>query len=722
MGIRLNIGGLKIGGNSFSWTSYWATHYITALSVLTTSKTTQTITATIIGSGFDNCEFEYSLNGYSGWTVDGTSITGIYNAMGLTPDVPIWWRARLYKGTNYGNYSPSAGCNTFISSFSDGYLGTTIDTEKWGETDPNSSISQNNALILTIPHTSNISEFTNKLTSVNSIASGDAVAQSYLTWTTDKAQEPIAGMYLYRDNSNFASVTARGGSGVYRLRIYTGGVSRYDFNTAITKAKNIKIWTDGTDIKFFYWDTTALAWVQMGSTQTYSLNYPLYHVISFVDNTVFEGGNPCTLNTALFCSYDYSTLFPYYKRFLSYTSYCWFARPKAIYNSIAEKTWIGQVYSADGINYSQYILTVVNATGAATIVQVGTVVEKDDHNEPTILVRASDSRLFTCYAEHASSTNIRYRISTNPLDASAWGAEQTKDVGGGANHNVTYPSCFQASNGDIFIFFRDLYYGWSYIKSTDDGVTFSARTIFYYGGVDDVGEAGTGRGYMTFAQSPLDADIIHMVTTDGHPGSTDHTVSVFGVYFDMGDSTVHKLDGTDVTAHIPLADPQYMTIIMTNTLPDTGWIEDVIVDSTGKPRFLFTFFPNGKNISYDQKDLYYAEWNGTAITTPVKIHTALNRNIGTNAIVGTYAPLACFDKNNPDVIIASKEVDGVCEIFKIIRMSSSSFASAQITKDSMVDNWRPFTVAAPLKNAFWLTKNSYITYTDMIEWLAMRSI
>jgi hypothetical protein len=107
--------------SALSWSSYWATRYISALSVLTTSDTTQTVTATITGTGFDNCQFEYSLDGSTGWTVKGTSVNGIYNATGLTANTLYYWRAVLYKGAHYGAYSSVASDYTWTTVYKNIY-------------------------------------------------------------------------------------------------------------------------------------------------------------------------------------------------------------------------------------------------------------------------------------------------------------------------------------------------------------------------------------------------------------------------------------------------------------------------------------------------------------------------------------------------------------------------------------------------------------------------
>ena len=117
IGVRRPIG---IGKRS----SYWSTRYISALVAVTVSDTEQTITPTIVGAGYDGVSFEYSTFDFatglwSAYSVKGTA-NGAYSAMGLTPNVWYKWRARLYKGSNFGEYSdwhcvmtnPPAGINT----------------------------------------------------------------------------------------------------------------------------------------------------------------------------------------------------------------------------------------------------------------------------------------------------------------------------------------------------------------------------------------------------------------------------------------------------------------------------------------------------------------------------------------------------------------------------------------------------------------------------------
>jgi hypothetical protein len=112
MSLRLRIGNLKID-SAFNWASYWATRYISSLSVVTTSDTEQTITATIVGTGYDGVSYEYSTDGIN-YTEHSMATGGTYNAAGLTAGTLYYWRARLYKGIYYGNYSIVGNNDTLI--------------------------------------------------------------------------------------------------------------------------------------------------------------------------------------------------------------------------------------------------------------------------------------------------------------------------------------------------------------------------------------------------------------------------------------------------------------------------------------------------------------------------------------------------------------------------------------------------------------------------------
>ena len=109
----------RINSLEQSWSSYWLTRYISALSVLTTGSTTQTVTATIVGNGYDGVSFEYSSDNGVTWSSGITDADGVLNQTGLTANTYYLWRARLYKGTNFGAYCSVVSDITFPSEIND---------------------------------------------------------------------------------------------------------------------------------------------------------------------------------------------------------------------------------------------------------------------------------------------------------------------------------------------------------------------------------------------------------------------------------------------------------------------------------------------------------------------------------------------------------------------------------------------------------------------------
>lgn len=405
---------------------------------------------------------------------------------------------------------------------------------------------------------------------------------------------------------------------------------------------------------------------------------------------------------------------PQEQKIMDNAAHAWFIKNKAVYHAGSGKTFFGTTHDElDGNNYTQWFSELNHSTGIVTKTRVGTVsgiLNFDDHNEPSVLIRASDSRLFICYAEHAANF-IRYRISTNPLDASAFGSEQTIDRATfNPDGSVTYLSCYQASDGAIYIFFRDIDLidanGWSYLKSTDNGATFPTYQRIASGGPGPL---------PTYAITTQYQDKVHFIMADNPVNTPGGVNLVSHFYIDLLDETLHATNGTDITANKPLSLSE-MTVIDTQTSPSVNWIEDVTVDGTGKPRALMTVFPSGETTSYTTKYCYYSEWTGSAWTTPYQLHTERIGSIetGSRFIYGAYPSLSHFSRSNPDKIVASKDAVGTygthLELFLLQRNSSTSFTVTQKTFNSPYDNWRPLVTAAPTRNVFWLNKIIYNDY------------
>lgn len=111
-----------------------------------------------------------------------------------------------------------------------------------------------------------------------------------------------------------------------------------------------------------------------------------------------------------------------------------------------------------------------NTAGTATTFSLNGSVGPSDHSAPTIIVR-SDGRLLAMYCLHNDSTGMRYRISTNPHDVSAWGTEQLLTTGAPV---VTYAYVVQL-DAVMVLFFRNGQ-NFFYRTSTDQGSTWSGVT------------------------------------------------------------------------------------------------------------------------------------------------------------------------------------------------------------------------------------------------------
>jgi hypothetical protein len=377
-------------------------------------------------------------------------------------------------------------------------------------------------------------------------------------------------------------------------------------------------------------------------------------------------------------------------------AWTWFGRPNYAWSLEGNKYWIGSTKDTPS-GTTQHITEYNVNTDSFETYQVGTTYEKDDHNQAQILIRQSDKRLIAFYGIHIANA-IRWKISTNPLDASSWGAEKTHSP----SQEYSYVSPYQASNGDIFIFYRRRNpTAWSYCKSTDGGLTFGAETIYWQ-------TFGDRNLYNITCQ---DGDIIHFTATDQHISYLNLApVDIWHFYFDMFTEKFYTSNGTEVTS-LPLGSNLDSKIINTET-PNSCWISDIQVKD-GKPRILYYLYPNGINNNTQFKDLYFIEWTGSQWTAPKYIIRELDGYIEDDETIESigYPPAARFDVINKDLIWTSIQVNGILEVHKI-DLSSSPIYFEQLTFESEVNNWRPISVGLDKNNLLWLKNNDYNSYTD----------
>jgi len=377
-------------------------------------------------------------------------------------------------------------------------------------------------------------------------------------------------------------------------------------------------------------------------------------------------------------------------------AWTWFGRPNSVYSASANKYWVGTTKDIDNQTFTtQHVTEFDILSETYTDYRVGTVGQKDDHNQTQIIIRQSDNRLIAFYVEHNGSL-LRWKISTNPLDASSWGAEK--------NYNpvssYSYITPYQRADGVIFMFFRSRPTSqstWYYAKSIDGGETFGTLTELY--------SAGATHNYLISHQ---DGNKIHFTASNGHPQSnSDININTYHFYFDISTETAHLSGGATIT--LPL-DNTKLTLVNATTGSDTSWIIDIITKN-GNPRVLFAFYPSGRSTSLIIKELWFAEWNGLDWVNKQKISEVLNGYIeqdGTPTELG-YTGASRFDVSNPDIIWMPKEVNGVLEIHKV-NMATNPITIEQITFNSTKTNWRPISVPTQKNNLLWLRNESYEGY------------
>lgn len=377
-------------------------------------------------------------------------------------------------------------------------------------------------------------------------------------------------------------------------------------------------------------------------------------------------------------------------------AYTWFGRPNFAYNEEASKYWIGTTKDTP-LGTTQHITEYNLNTDIYSTTQVGSTYQKDDHNQCQILIRSSDKRLIVFYSEHVGSV-VRYRISTNPLDSSSFGTEKTI-VG---TSSISYVSPYQASNGDIFIFYRHTTSSspeeWHYSRSIDGGETFIAITEFYNTGY---------RAYMITSQL---GDKIHFLCTNGHPQTNiSINVNCYHIYFDMITMKFYNSFGVELS--LPII-PVNSTPINITTGNDTSWILDITFKDN-LPRVLYLKYPNGRADNLFTKELWYSEFNGTSWANNVKIDTPMTGYIERDAVVNEwgYSGASRFDTKNPDIVWMPKRVSDILEIHKV-DLSAFPFFIEQITFDSLKDNWRPISIPCEINNLLWLKNNYYNHYDD----------
>lgn len=284
-------------------------------------------------------------------------------------------------------------------------------------------------------------------------------------------------------------------------------------------------------------------------------------------------------------------------------AWSWFTNPRAVYNddSGTAYTFTSYVRGKDQAATSTNAICIASLnhdTNETVEFVLKADSEIDDHNHASIWIRP-DGRIVAAYARHNQDAVLRWRVSTNAYDVSAWGAEQTFT----ASANVTYSNLvYLPTSGRLYNFFRLGTAGWAYVVSTDNGATFS-------GEVQYVRKIGS----QVYQVMRATGDRVDFLTTDGHP-NVDGSTSVyhFTMSFVGGAESFSKTDGSAADGSLPFA-PQsaFTTVYAYGAGTGDGWLWDVTRDADGAPLALYQRKKSDNSLA----EYYFAKYASGAWTS-----------------------------------------------------------------------------------------------------------
>lgn len=286
------------------------------------------------------------------------------------------------------------------------------------------------------------------------------------------------------------------------------------------------------------------------------------------------------------------------------------------------------------------------------------------------------------------------RISTNPLDASAWETAVDLDTSFGLEL-YTYSNPVQLTdetNDPIYLFFRSGNGAGAaqyYAKSDDGGGTWAAPVQWLV--------AAAGRPYLKLAKTSESR--IDFLITNGHP--TSISTSLYHGYYEAGNW--YQSDGTLVgdVGDMPFAPSDFTLVYDGSTV--RGWDWDIARGADGHPRVLFAIFPETTDHRY-----YYGRWTGTAWVT-TEICTG-----GTHLYADEryYSGGLSFDHDTPDRVFASRESGGAWNIWRYTTTDNGvTWAGTALTTGSGT-RIRPYVVAGASEPKLLYLSGTYTTYSD----------
>ena len=365
----------------------------------------------------------------------------------------------------------------------------------------------------------------------------------------------------------------------------------------------------------------------------------------------------------------------------------WFTDPRTVVHG--DDLYVGWVNSSGTCGITKRNVK-TGVTASFNLSAVG--LEIDDHNNTGVHI-LPDGKILALYGQHNDTSGMRYRISTNPYDISAWSAEVVLSVTTPISY---FNPHYLSATGKTYVHYRS---GAGGVGTNPmnvrafDGTTWDAQRTW----ITQTGE----RPYIKACNNGVDR--IDFLLTNCHPN--ENAASVYHCYMQLDGSAekFYKSDGTYIGTSVTPAD---CTLIYDGTTID-GWVWDITYGADGHPRVLFTRFPTTTDHRY-----IFSRWTGSAWLTPTEI-----TNAGTHLYSAEqfYSGGITFDGHDPNTVYLSKQVGSFWEIQAWhTNDNGETWSLAQhITQSSSVRNCRPW---SPRNHGTWgnvlFWSGTYSTFTN----------
>ncbi len=321
---------------------------------------------------------------------------------------------------------------------------------------------------------------------------------------------------------------------------------------------------------------------------------------------------------------------------LFHGAWTWYSDPRIL--DIGKATLVGGVDSTGSILVAAY--DNASPEDCHTFV-LHEALQVDDHCTPAFMLRAYDQRILAFYSAH-NGGSYYLRVSTNPLDSSAWLAEVDLNSQLGLS-TYCYANPVELRDG-ISLFFRgDPGTGWSqyYSKSEDGGATWTTAVRWV--------ENGPNRPYFKCVKNG--AQRIDFTLTDGHPNAV--ATSIYHGYTD-GENW-YRSDGSIVGAgdDMPFSPSDFTQVYDGATI--RAWNHQIAIDPAGRPVIVYATFPTTHDHRYR-----YARWDGRVWSD----HEVCAAGRSLYPAEPHYSGGIAVDPTNIDIVYVSRETRGVHQIWK----------------------------------------------------------